>query len=171
MSSFDTLPRKGKVYKYKKLLFWAQGGCVCIEDTSQEGDFKVIPRHEFAARIIALREYGRKHGYRYADERIEDDNFIINGCACVKEGKHQGDPFDPTALQDILKSYSRNYVFTGDGNATVVFDPVVTPAGGTAVRHSPGPGGSVVLHTRSQDQAPAQKALLPPLPTKSDRRR
>jgi hypothetical protein len=130
--------KKGKVYKYRKLLFWAEGGCICIEDTSNEGNFKVVTRAEFAARVITLREYARRHTHRYADERIEDENFIVNGCAAIKEGKRQGDPFDPAVLEQMLREHRKTYVL---GNGSVV-----------------------IGHAKMQDESPSQKIELPPLP-------
>lgn len=173
MALLDKLPKAGRVYRYKALLFWAQGGLVCIEDTSAEGEFKTVTAAEFAARVITVRRLLERHAHKYADERNEDWNFIVNGAACVKEARRQGDPFDPAVLEELLRSRKRSYIYTGDSTATVTFDPVVAESGGVAVAHAfkPGQGQSVTLHTVSQDHAPDQAAQLPPLPTKEDKHR
>lgn len=163
------LPKPGQVYRYKKLLYWAQGGVICIEDT-RDGEFKTESRVEFAARVITIRTVLAADRYKYADERNEDFNFVINGAAAVKEARKQGDPFDPKVLESVLKHRRRSFIFTGDGStASVSYGGVLGVEDGEGTRQfSYDKGRSVVLHTVSQDEAPAQKALLPPIPTKPD---
>lgn len=148
LSKFDRLPPKGTVYRYRKLLFWAQGGCICIEDEAMDGDFQVVSRAEFAARVITMRANLEKGRYKYPDERIEDENFVINGAKAVKEGKHQGDPFDPEVLQQKMFELRQGRILLGNGSGAVV--------GAHYYRR-----GAV-----SQSQDLAAQAVLPPLPVK-----
>lgn len=110
--------KQGKVYAYKNLIFWAQGGVICIED-KENGDFNTVTAAEFAARIITVREILAKDRHRFTDERNEDHNFILNGCACVKEARKQGDPFDPAVIAYMNRHRGKSYIFTGDGTAVV----------------------------------------------------
>lgn len=173
MAASDKLPKAGRVYRYKSLLFWAQGGIICIVDEAQDGDFHTETAADFAARVILMGRSLKLHQHVYADEREADTNFVLNGAACVKEARKQGDPFDPAALAQMLRSRSRSFIYTGDGCARVVEDPVVKQSGGIAqeFQFSPGSGSSITLHTVSQDQAPEQKSELPPIPTKGDKSR
>jgi len=148
LSKLDRLPPKGRVYRYRKLLFWAQGGCICIEDEAMDGDFKVVRRSDFAARIIAIRANLEKGRYRYVDDRIADENFIINGAAAVKEGRKQGDPFDPEVLRQKMLEWRNGKIILGNGS------------GGVSGTHYFRRGAV------SQSQDAATAAVLPPLPSK-----
>ncbi len=54
VSIFNRLPAKGRVYRFQDLIFWAQGGWVCVEDTGMDGDFRNLHSAEFAARVVAF---------------------------------------------------------------------------------------------------------------------
>jgi hypothetical protein len=185
----ERLPKAGRVYRYKKLLFWAQGGTICIEDTT-DGGFDVVTAAEFAARVIAVRGVLEADAHKYADERNEDWNFVVNGAAAVKEARRkQGDPFDPRVLDQLLRARRRSFIFTGQGNYSVSFAdaPVIMERPGAPgglvvsdqdsrpdyqiVPPTGGGGRAVILHTVSQDCAPDQAAQLPPIPTKDGQRR
>lgn len=163
MARLDKMPPQGRVYRFRRLLFWAQGGCICLEDTANDGNYNVIKREEFAARVVNLKmSVDKGHFDQYADERNEVINFVINGCAAIKEGKHQGDPFDPRVLADKLAAnhISKGYIYLGDGSRVTVPNaaPPANPPGKLFIA---GPGQKVTLRTHSQSEVPDRAADLP----------
>lgn len=148
MAALDQLPPAGRVRKYKSLLFWPQGGVVCIVDESKDGEFTTATAAEFAARVIQIRYLIERGTHKYADERNADYNFVCDGAACVKEARKQGDPFDPKVLEHLLRHRRRSFIFTGNGTGKVL--------------HTAG-----VLHDANSPAArevAVQNALLPPIP-------
>ena len=166
MAQLDHYPKKGRVYRFRNLLFWAQGGCICLEDTAtSEGSFNVIKRTEFAARVIAIQKSVEAGHFNYASEREQAINFVINGCASIKEGRHQGDPFDPKVLSQQLRDRQTNkgYIYLGDGTKVSVAgdsSPGENPPGKDYVV---GPGQKVKLHTHTSKDVPERVANLSPI--------
>lgn len=171
MAQLDKIPKKGKVYKYPQinLIFWAQGGCVCFEDTL-DGSFQVLKRADFVARILLVRDCLAADTYRFADERNAATNFVIDGCECNKEAKHQGDPFDPRVLEEKRRERenSKGYMSMAGavmlGGLTGDVKSILWNGPQPEKKFSPGPGQQVTLRTRSQDDAPELAKFLPPLP-------
>lgn len=168
MARLDKLPAKGKVYRFRKMLFWAQGGCICMERTDVDGDFNVISRAKFAAEVIMMRDAVNKGCYdQYADERIEMTNFVVNGAAAVKEGKKQGDPFDPAVMAQQLRDrhISKGFIYLGDGSkhtisTTVSDSPLANPPARIV---SPGPGQRVPVKVHTKREVPERVSDLPRL--------
>lgn len=169
MANFDRIPAKGKVYRFRQLLFWAQGGCVCIEDMAQEGDYRVVSRADFAARVISMRDAIAAGEFdRHPDERNAAHDFVLNGVAVVKEAKHQGDPFDPVVLAQKTRDRQTQKGMLYAGTPGRILLP--TQYGGQGAATAGGrlfyPGENqkpIVLRTLTEDQAPAQAAVLPRL--------
>jgi hypothetical protein len=130
--------KSGKRYYYKKLMYWAENGCICIEDL-RDGDFRMLTSAEFAARLITIRAVLDSDRNKFSDERNQDWNFLVQGCDCIREAKQQGDMFDP-AVMNYLKRHRHKSFSLGVGT-----------------------GQEVDLFTVSQADAPEQKSLLPPL--------
>lgn len=117
VSIFNRLPPRGKVYRYQHLIFWAQGGWVCVEDESQDGDFRNLHSAEFAARLVVFRAMLKRHVFNYPDERLAAENFVTNGTACVNEAYKQGDPSDPKIFEELKADRKRSIFYTGTGVA------------------------------------------------------
>ena len=111
-----SMHKQGKVYKYQDLIFWAQGGVICIEDT-RDGSYQTASRAEFVARILVVRQSIDANRYQYPSERNEDYNFIFNGVAAVKEAKQQGDPFDPAVIEALIRGRRKSWIFNSKGEA------------------------------------------------------
>ena len=121
------MPKAGKVYKYRNLIFWAQGGQICIEDTA-DGSYRVCGRAKFAARVIMMNNVLKRasaEALRFSDERNADYNFVTDGAAAVKEAKRQGDPQDPRVMEHWIKHHRPGYIFTGNSGSVVWQGPVV----------------------------------------------
>lgn len=138
MALTDVIPPKGRVYRYKKLLFWAQGGTIVIEDTANEGDVRVVALTEFLERAWTLKRIVTKRDYRYADERRIDEKFVEDAALCGREALKQGDPFDPAVIETLVRHRRKSFVTAG--------------------------GAVVNLHTASASECPEQAAALPMLP-------
>ena len=126
MAQLDRYPAKGRVYRFRNLLYWAQGGCVCMERMDENGKFNVVQRKEFINRIVAIRDSLNMGHFRFADEREQMINFVLNACAVVKECRKQGDPFDPRVLADQIRArkLQKGYIYLGDGS--VLFTDLCT---------------------------------------------
>lgn len=118
MAAVDKIPKKGKVYRFRHILFWAQGGCICLEDARKNGDFKALSRNEFKWRIVAFRDAllaGADDRWPY--DRNETTNFIVNACAAVKEAKQQGDLFNPRVVEEKERERlnQKGFIYLGTG--------------------------------------------------------
>lgn len=116
----DALPPRGRVYKFKKLIFWAQGGTICIEDVN-DGSFRCITAQDFAARRVAVRDQltsatRNKYYDTYPDERALDSRFVDEAKRCIQEALRQGDPFDPRVLEHFYRHRRPSLVHMGGGN-------------------------------------------------------
>lgn len=107
----DTPPKEGKHYRYCNLEFWAQGGVICIEDMKDETEtrFRAISLSEFLERAANVKMALRYIDYKYADERVRDENFIKDAVQCAKEAMNQGDPFDPKVIEHYHRHRRRNF--------------------------------------------------------------
>ncbi len=141
MAIGDKLPPRGTTYKYKALEFWAQGGVICIEDTSDEteGRFRTVSIQEFLHRAVALKNCVQHVKYDYADERRQDEKFVEEAALCVRQAMRQGDPFDPKVLEHFYKHRRRSFICGVDGKP-------------------------VFLHTASQSECGSQNKNLPAVP-------
>lgn len=161
----DRLPKMGKVYRYRNLIFWAQDGCICIEDERPElgGDFRVVSRPDFAATIILFRDSYEKGGYAYAEMRNEDHNFIVNGCAAVKEAKRQGDPNDPRVIESKMREHRRTFFYTGDTTGHLISRPIRD--GNMVIKEQQAAIAECkTLRRLMVQEEAAHAALLPPIP-------
>lgn len=156
VSIFNRLPPRGRVYRFRKLIFWAQGGQVCIEDEGMEGDFRLMSSAEFAARLIAFKQCLARHVYNYPSERAEAENFVTNGVACVNEAYKQGDPADPKVFEELRAERRRSIFYTGTGVAA----PTNREVSEFGLRQPPANG----FHGKglsSHRQRPQDNSLLP----------
>ena len=137
----DKLPPRGKVYKYKKLEYWAQGGTICIEDTGVEDEtrFRTVTVKEFLRRALTLKVLVLKSKYDYVDERLTDEKFVEEAAKCIREAMNQGDPFDPRVLEHYYRHRRRSFIVGADGKP-------------------------FTLHTASQSECGGQGNSLPPIP-------
>jgi hypothetical protein len=163
MAQLDRVPPRGKVHRYRKLLFWAQGGCVCVENEDEAGAFKSMSRVDAVARVILFKQAVDEGAYNYADERIEATNFIVNWCDSVREAKRQGDPFDPEVLAQQLRERqnSKGYIYLGDGSTKAINGFSQTDAALIPKIFIPGPGQKVVLRTGGSADFPQRAKELP----------
>jgi hypothetical protein len=120
VSIFNRLPIKGRVYRYRKLLFWAQGGWICLEDETQDGDFKVESSPTFAAKLVTFKVMLSRHLFNYPSERMEAENFVTNGIACVNEAYKQGDPTDPKVFAELKAERKRSIFYTGSSQLVLL---------------------------------------------------
>lgn len=109
--------KKGERYIFRDQEFWANNGLIYIMDyrdhVKDDDRFAVATRAEFAARAIALNDQAR--GEKYADERWELNNLVVEMCSAVKDAKRQGDPMDPQAAKQ--KAYdNRKLIFLNNYN-------------------------------------------------------
>lgn len=83
--------KKGKVYKYQGLRFWAEGGIVKILDT-RDGTITNIAATVWHNRAKAIGDEGDH--CNYSDERQEHYDCANAMRACAAEARYQGDPTD-----------------------------------------------------------------------------
>lgn len=110
--SFQVNLPVGKRHKFRDQEFWAEGGMICIEN-QLNGNYKVIPRAEAAARAIALN--AELPLMQYADEKQELCNCVVDLCEAVKEAKTQGDPILQKVRQQRLKDSRKHSIILSDG--------------------------------------------------------
>jgi len=82
--------RKGKVYKYKDLEFWAADGVVCIintKDEDPEGNMETASPIEFVKRAFAVHFKWQEN--KFPDERSETEKLLEDAIACAKEAHKQ----------------------------------------------------------------------------------
>lgn len=88
---------KDRHYQFRDQDFWAENGLIYIMDyrdeVSDNERFAVATRANFVARAIALNDQARYE--KYADERVELNNLILDMVQACKDAKKQGDPTDP----------------------------------------------------------------------------
>ncbi len=137
VSIFNRLPAKGRVYRFQDLIFWAQGGWVCVEDTGMDGDFRNLHSAEFAARVVAFKDMLKRHAFNYPDERREAENFVTNGFACVNEAYKQGDPTDEKIFQELKAERKRSIFYTGTSIAIPNTSEVAAIRGSTYSQTKP----------------------------------
>lgn len=92
MSLIKPNRREGKHHRFKDLEFWAEEGVILIED-QLNGDVTAATCKDFVTRAKCI--YDEIPRMKYADERKELQDGVINMHAVWKEAKEQGDPMDP----------------------------------------------------------------------------
>jgi hypothetical protein len=119
----DKLPTPGKPYKYKSMVFWAQGGSVCMESTQlpvgHDKHFQVIHIADFRRRRNVLVRAIEKGAFAVWDERMAARKFVEDADACIREGERQGNPMDPKVLAYLMRHRSRTFTFGGIGGSSV----------------------------------------------------
>ncbi len=100
--------REGTRYKFRSLLFWAQGGLICIED-ARDNSFKAETVRDFLLRANAINGEIPRMGY--TDERLEHQKFVEDAICSCRQAKQQGQPDDPKAMADMLKMRRRSVLY------------------------------------------------------------
>jgi len=98
---------EGKHYRFEKYEFWAERGMISLVDTELAGDsaneeqahFR-IPPGEFMKRAIAAMMHEPD---KYGDKLAALRTLLDNASKACKLAKAQGDPTDPSVIEDVVK--------------------------------------------------------------------
>jgi len=101
--------KEGPRYAFDDLIFYALGGCICIED-NRDGSANFVVPDEFRQRAVQLNREAKRM-YTMPDpwrRRMADRHAALTraiGCMadCYRDAKDQGDPTDPNVLKQLRR--------------------------------------------------------------------
>jgi len=107
--------QEGRHYRFEKYEFFAERGMITLIDVEAAGDSASgvddkmwrIPPGKFLKRVIAARmAYPDLH----ADKAKELRDLLENAAAACKLAKAQGDPTDPSVIDDVVRHQRKRHI-------------------------------------------------------------
>lgn len=111
---------KSKLYKYKRITFWAENGVVMVHD-DRDGQTTEVPALEFKKRGESFKLETSVE--QYFDEANNLSALASNVDACVDQALRQGDPTNPRVSQEMANLASVRSWMIGSGGKAAVASP------------------------------------------------
>lgn len=111
---------KSKIYKYKRITFWAQHGVVMVHD-DRDGQTTEVPALEFKKRGASFKLETSVE--QYFDEANNLSALASDVDACVDQALRQGDPTNPRVSREMANLSSVRTWMIGSGGISQVASP------------------------------------------------